>query len=640
MRLCFCLLLALLPSLAVAWDWHPELTQIDQRLRAIAVQQQALPPLPAPQLLARAGFHSAFVATTQAARWVQVDLGDSREFDSVMVVPAFSTPSEDGSGAYGMPSRFRIDASDDADFASYQTLLDHTENDFQGGISPVVASVTTRARYIRFTATRLAQQRLGRGFFSLGEVLVFAGPLDIAIGCPVTSSAAYENPPTWALANLTDGLCALGAPIVPSSLRSNGWHSAMASSPDQTKWLQLDLGSVQPLDELRLYPAHPPDFPERPGFGFPVRFRIEVSDDAGFTRSQRLLDATAGDYINPADNAVIVPAHQLPVRFVRLTATKLWERTDDFVIALSEMEAYSQGKNAALGAGVTSSDETKTPLWSAPLLVDGHTSLGSITAWPDWLRNLALQQSLTTELAALRQQRAEFVARQQRGWLWAGGGAALAAVVLITGLYARQRVQQRRSLLALRRQIARDLHDEIGSSLGSIALMSELALRDNDPAALQEIHRLSREASESMRGIVWLVRESETPTLERLVETLRQTAASLLTGMQWQLTAPTVPAPRVASLDFHRHVFLFCKEAMHNIARHARAGSVRMEVGWSPQQLTICIADDGIGFDPEQASTGSGLANLRHRAEVLRARLSLISQPGQGTRIILEAPLS
>lgn len=537
-----------------------------------------------------------------------------------------------------MPPRFRVDASDDADFAAYQTLADHTDTDYAANPGPLFLPAKIRARHVRFTATRLARQRLGRGFFCLGEVLVFAGPRNIGTCCPVSSSGAYETQPTWALANLTDGLTHLGPPIKASSLRSNGWHSAIAATGDQTKWVQIDLGSVQPLDEVRLHPAHPPDFPERPGFGFPLRFRVEASDEASFSAPRTLFDATT-DYVSPADNPVVIPAHEAPGRFVRVTATRLWERSNDYIFALSELEVFSLGRNVAANAPVSSFDETRTGAWSADFLVDGHTSLGLITDWAGWLADLSTRRELMAKLAGLTQERAALMTRQRRHWLTAGAMVALVLAGTAAALHVRQRIQQRRSLVALRRQIARDLHDEIGSSLGSISLMSEVAMRDGDAAALQEIHRLAREAADSMRGIVWLVREPNVPTLERLIETMRQTAANLLGQTDWEFLVPQTPAPAVRSLDFHRHVFLFFKEAIHNVARHAGARKVLIQAHWTDRVFSLTIQDDGIGFDPSQGTGGSGLENLRHRAAALAGTLTLESRAGAGTRVHLEVPL-
>ncbi len=63
---------------------------------------------------------------------------------------------------------------------------------------------------------------------------------------------------------------------------SNGYHSAIYPAPEATAWVQVDLGRSVPIEEIRLVPARPVDFPDTPGFGFPHRFRVEVSDDPGF----------------------------------------------------------------------------------------------------------------------------------------------------------------------------------------------------------------------------------------------------------------------------------------------------------------------------------------------------------------------
>lgn len=630
-------LLALLPCVASA---GPALSEVQSQIAVVGQELQALPSLPTSQAVERTGFHSAFVGTTQAARWVQVDLGEARAFDSLVVVPASFPPSNDASGTYGMPRRFRVDVSDDADFASYQTLADHTEADLVIGASPLFIAAPGKARYVRFTATRLEAQRLGRGVFCLGELMVFAGPLNIAVGCTVTSSGANENQPTWAQANLTDGLTHLGPPVESGTLRSNGWHSAIATSPDHAVWVQADLGQSWLVDELRLYPTHPPDFPERPGFGFPVRFRIETDDTPAFQNPRMVFDATSSDFVNPADNALVIPLHSLPGRCWRITATRLWKRTQDFVFSLAELEIWSGGTNVALNSAVKSSDETRAPAWDTTKLVDGQTSLGQIVGLPHWLQGLSRRRELEQALTGLREQEKTLSAERQQQWLLLGGITLLAAAVGGVILHYRQRLQQRRSLASLRRQIARDLHDEIGSSLGSISLISELAMRDGDTAALQEVHRLSREAAESMRGIIWLVRETETPTLARLVETMRQTAATLLSGIAWELRAPQDDSKAAPSLDVHRHLFLFFKEAVHNIARHARARTALIEVDWTTSALRLRVSDDGAGFDPAAASPGSGLANLRHRAESLHGTLNIESQPGQGTILTLEVPLS
>jgi signal transduction histidine kinase len=262
--------------------------------------------------------------------------------------------------------------------------------------------------------------------------------------------------------------------------------------------------------------------------------------------------------------------------------------------------------------------------------------------WNDWLRQLSERREGAEQLVVLHEaQQAELTVAQHRAaWLAAGVMAALG----LWSIYAASRARRERvrELEALRERIARDLHDEIGSHLGSISLMSELALRQADGPgreSLQDIHRLAREAAVSMRGIIWLVREPGEPTLARLIEAMKQSAEALLPNVHWELTAPTAGMDRPAPLDFHRHVFLFLREALHNVSRHASAQNVNIDVTCTGEEFCLVIRDDGQGFDPNTASAGSGLANLRHRAEALGGKMELFSEPARGTRVTLHVPI-
>jgi hypothetical protein len=154
----------------------------------------------------------------------------------------------------------------------------------------------------------------------------------------------------------------------------NGYHSAIDKSADATKWVQVDLGKSLPIDEVRLVPARPVDFPDSPGFGFPVRFRVEISDGPDFSRTQTIADHRAADFKNSGDDPVSISADGKSGRFIRVTATKLWERTSDFVFALAELQVLAGTTNAAFGASVSALDSTEAGLWSKKFLVDGFDS--------------------------------------------------------------------------------------------------------------------------------------------------------------------------------------------------------------------------------------------------------------------------
>jgi hypothetical protein len=155
---------------------------------------------------------------------------------------------------------------------------------------------------------------------------------------------------------------------------SNGYHSGISDTPEQVKWVQVDLGKQFPIDEVRLVPARPTDFPDSPGFGFPARFQVAVSADPSLAKWDAIADYSQADFPNPKDNTVSLAAGKQPAQFVRVTANKLWLRANDYVFALAELQVFSQGKNVARNAVVTGLDSIEAGRWSTRFLVDGWTS--------------------------------------------------------------------------------------------------------------------------------------------------------------------------------------------------------------------------------------------------------------------------
>jgi hypothetical protein len=159
---------------------------------------------------------------------------------------------------------------------------------------------------------------------------------------------------------------------------SNGWHSAIEPSPDATKWVQVDLGKSLSIDEIRLLPARPTDFADTPGFGFPVRFTVAVSDDPAFKQAQVLVDHSKADYANPGDVPFVISVQGKKARYVRVTANKLLKRLNDYTFALAELQVDSGGKNVALGAKVSSLDSIDFGRWGKQYLVDNFDSRMSL----------------------------------------------------------------------------------------------------------------------------------------------------------------------------------------------------------------------------------------------------------------------
>ncbi len=145
---------------------------------------------------------------------------------------------------------------------------------------------------------------------------------------------------------------------------------------EEVKWVQVDLGVSKPIERVVLHPMRHNDPAVGGwvnGYGFPLRFRVEVSDDADFKTCAAVADQTQADYPNPGLKPVLFEAGAKRGRYVRLTVTKLWHRGAGlpFVYTLGEMEVISAGTNVALKAPVKASDSAETSGWSKLHLTDG-----------------------------------------------------------------------------------------------------------------------------------------------------------------------------------------------------------------------------------------------------------------------------
>jgi len=155
---------------------------------------------------------------------------------------------------------------------------------------------------------------------------------------------------------------------------SNGYHSAIHAQPESLAWIQVDLGAVVAIDEIRLIPARPTDFADTPGFGFPARFHVELSNEPAFARAGRVHVGVRPDHQNAPDEPYVIRPEHRSARFVRVTATRLWKRLEDYVFALGEIEVISSGVNRARGARVTALDSIEAGRWGRAKLVDGFDS--------------------------------------------------------------------------------------------------------------------------------------------------------------------------------------------------------------------------------------------------------------------------
>jgi signal transduction histidine kinase len=235
----------------------------------------------------------------------------------------------------------------------------------------------------------------------------------------------------------------------------------------------------------------------------------------------------------------------------------------------------------------------------------------------------------------------------QNWWFWPliSGLVLLIASAAIWLLF-QYKYRQFLRLQQTRDRIARDLHDDMGSYLSSISILSRSAAlnttRDPDRAqkAIERIGQTARQVMGAMSDIVWSINPDH-DSLEKVVARMRDVANELFADTGTTISLEADPAVLTLSLPLEkRHdFFLIFKEALTNTARYAEATQVRVRLQREGVALLLTIQDNGRGFDVAQprasSGGGNGLKNMHKRAENMGSSLEINSIPGQGTTVTL-----
>lgn len=226
---------------------------------------------------------------------------------------------------------------------------------------------------------------------------------------------------------------------------------------------------------------------------------------------------------------------------------------------------------------------------------------------------------------------------------------AMIVLLLGAGMYAwsRYRIAQALKLHAVRNRIASDLHDEVGSSLSSITIGSQLA-SSLSPVENEQLNRLlarigetSSESLRSMSDIVWAI-DPKNDEGEALVKRMRRIASELLEskGIDVSFNVGSGVEDLKLPMNARKEVVLIYKEAIHNASKYSGASTVQVSLHRRNGSLALSVKDDGRGFDVSLHPDGHGLGSMKRRAQQLRADLTLKSAPGLGTLVGVEVDLT
>ncbi len=614
-------------------------TQLEQRLETIDAELDQLARFNPRSGTGSIGYRSTEHPDPDHLEWVQVELEQPTPIDQIVLVPTLGRDTENGFQADAFPVDFRILAGTDANSAGTVIASFSKQDLLLPRIAPLVVSCDTTASWVRVEATKLsARQFNGEFSFELAELLIFSGEENVAINRPVTlSSPDYSN---QAIAQLGRRKEFLADGFVPYQMDTGQGDKTVAffngSTPGVAPSITIDLKAVVPLSRIHLHSVEQSDTAPQgttSGFGLPEHLIVEGAQRADFADAVRLMEYRKTSIYDVGPILVHTFA-ETPCRYVRLTALepyliqgdqRAWAR-----VGFAEIELFSLGENVALGKPATI--QRLTTYRPSSLLTDGSNFYGRILTTREWMAQLARRHELERErppMAVELNQRYTQQKTMLQRMIW----LATLLLVGIGFILLINRSLRQRAIHRTREQIAADLHDELGANLHAIGLLSDFVRREKEnPLLLDTLMQRMRSLTERTAAATkYCTNMLESEGLyDNLAEDMRRTATRITTDHQHDLSFEQEVRLQDISPRRRIDIFLFYKECLTNIIRHAEATQITTHLIAGETKVTLTITDNGHGLNGEVP------ASLKRRARLLKSTLTTESLASGGTRVTLQ----
>ncbi len=565
---------------------------------------------------------------------ITLDLGREVPVDAIVLVPTQPEILED-SGIF--PRRFTLELSNREDFAQRTIVFTTGANaHLPPDLVPVTFVANHPARYVRLTVQE-GHHKGALDLFGLSEFFVFSQGEPVSFGAVVTTEGNFDAMGIWYPEALTDGRTPLGIWHNHSKSKVNPGDAVAVSTPDEPTTWTIRLDAVAPLERIVLFP-----YQFNRSFEasvFPESLVVELAQD------DNAPGVAVFEWKNPLPGSnqltpMVIPLPGKPAKILRVTAKHPSVLGGRKIHALSEIEVWSHGRNLAKDRPVLRDHASQS--CTVTSLTDGHSSEKKIIPVAVWLHQLGERSRIEHELAPLRSLQRQLSLNSELNTTWAASMILGLAFLIPVIIIERRRFVTKDHLDQIRRRISADLHDDVGSNLGSISLIARTARKDllrlDGPQEiatdLLEVESISRESSIAMRDIVWLL-ERQHDSIGDLVQRMRETAGRLLREVDFTIVCDSNKTATKLSLDAKRHLFLFFKESIHNILKHSRADRVSIRLWDEHDKLALEVTDNGVGIPMTAEARPTMIIKLEDRARVLGGHLQITSSKESGTHIRL-----
>lgn len=620
-------------------DLH--LDHLEDRLDVIDSELQQLANLSMRSGLGSIGYRSQIHDESSFTEWIDIELAGEEVIDQVILVPAIWRDTKTGLKADGFPLEFRIVVGAVAGEEGLEVASFDSSDHLLPRIAPLVISFPRMtASWVRLEATELSPRAWdGKFLLQLSEILVFNGAENIALHRPVQTSSPAQGGSARHERFLVDG-------FVPYLMDAAYGEQSVAfvgqGGVDDPSSLSFDLGEIQSINGLHLHAMDVSDTVPRGSpqdFGMPRHLLVEGAKRADFSDAVRLVEYRMESFL---DTGPIIMRRfpEVSCRYVRLTAVepdKILDRHPPVsVLGLAEVELFSGGRNVALGSAPSARFVEPSPGREFAALTDGRNLYGDILPVGDWLGQLARRHDLDTERPLIL---AELNGRYESQKINLGRMRWLAALLAggIVVVFLTNRILRLRQVARIRERLAADLHDELGANLHTIGLLSSLAEKAKDnPGKLSVFLRRIR--SETGRSGAAVRRCSDmleaNGSYAILAEDMHRAARRIMAELEHEIIIEGEDHLNQLKPRTRFDLFLFYKECLVNISRHAEATEFRTRLTASDNELRLTVSDNGIGL--KGASPNTIPSSLVRRARLLGAKVVAESLATGGTRIVLE----
>ena len=620
------------------------LSQLEQHLTEIDAELGQLASFTVRGGTGSVGYSSSTHRDPDAKESIRVELAKESTIEEVVLVPVLFRHAKTGLQSTSFPVAFRVLVGTGQ--TTHEVASFSAEDQLLPRIAPLTISFPpVKASWVSIEASTLSSMLDSDSVYrlELSEIMVFSGKENVAL--PLQKSEGtkrsvknHKKPRETRV--LTDGFS-------PYLMDAGDGESSRTKvirikSRQAEASLNIDLKTSQPVHQINLHTADVSfSIPMREFscWAVPRHVRVTGANESDFSDEMFLCEFEQHSIY---DNGPILmrPFMEKRCRYIRLTIidprpiVSLDQYENGF--AFSEIEVLSHSQNIAQDAPVTGSSGLSYRRGALERITDGLNNYGKILPLREWMNQLARRHDLERErplVVAELDRRYNSQQTHLRRMIWLS--ALLAVGILITFLISR--MLRQRSIFETRERIAANLHDELGANLHAIGILGDLAKQEVSDAGaderwatlnhyINETRTLTEQTAKMAKHCTNMLGAHEIH--ENLVEEMKNTGERLLADLEHNLSF--TDTDRLQRLHPRRRIglYLFYKESLTNIIRHARATRVETHLTADKNRISLIIHDNGVGVATPPPS-------LKRRARLLKAKLSVETPADGGTKITL-----